>query len=127
MTAEEFYKYDQETIPAKDCCLEGVDRYRKYDIAYSKAELIAFAEAYHKKQLSNQWISVNDRLPNKKTRVAVYKLDISLFCMGTAYFNGENFLYDATMITNISYFERISDIPIYPTHWMPLHKPPKNK
>lgn len=54
MNAEEFYKYDQEELSYRKCSTkdcESVD-YNDYEqVLYSKEQLIAFSEAYHKQKL----------------------------------------------------------------------------
>ena len=53
MTAKEYFEYDQDKIPFKDSSTKDCETYN-YDSeepAYSKCEMIAFADSYHKKQL----------------------------------------------------------------------------
>lgn len=75
------------------------------------------------------WIKVEDRLPEANTRCVVGITDVALICFGTAYYNGEDFLFDATMLTvNGSYnriFECASDLKITDTHWAEI-TPPKD-
>lgn len=74
------------------------------------------------------WIKVEDRLPEPNTRCAVHITDVALICLGTAYYDGNKFLFDATMLTvNGSYsktFEKASDLTISVTHWCEI-EPPK--
>ena len=56
MTAEEFYIHDQEKIPSFKCStafVRGINwcEGNTNEIAFSKEEMIAFAEGYHKSEM----------------------------------------------------------------------------
>lgn len=70
------------------------------------------------------WVRVEDALPETYSRVLCYNLDAALICLGTAIWNGEKFLFDATLISRMSIFEKVSDRPVKVTHWRPI-TPPK--
>lgn len=76
-------------------------------------------------QFKPQWIDVKDRAPEKYSRVVIYKLDVAMICYGLAIFNGKDFLFDASLISNEKAFDLLSDKPIGGvTHWQPLPEPP---
>lgn len=73
-----------------------------------------------------EWISVDQKLPEKYQRVIVLKFDVCLICVACAIYNGNDFLFDATMINKSKYFEKVSDRQLTGiTHWTPLLKIPK--
>ena len=64
MTAKEYFEYDQDKIPFKDCSTKDCETY-DYDgeePAYSKSEMIAFADSYHKKHLDLYGVSQRSEL-----------------------------------------------------------------
>jgi len=73
-----------------------------------------------------EWISVKERLPEGMERVICFNLDVALLCCGVAFWNGSKFLFDATLLSNHSVFEKAADKPVKVTHWMILPEPPKN-
>ena len=58
MTAEDFYIHDQETISSSECSTtsaRGIEWHygTTNEIAFSKEEMIMFAEAYHKAKVES--------------------------------------------------------------------------
>ena len=65
----------------------------------------------------NEWVSVEERLPNDKQIVLFHQKDGFIYC--AEYFEGNKILSSAWFIDNDSWdAEEV-------THWMPLPAPPK--
>ena len=91
-------------MPCPECDYEGDD----LCVAHRKAE--ALYNAGYRKQ---EWISVEDRLPEVRQRVLLY-----------SYHDGINTGYRAD---EIGRFYVDKSYPYRPTYWMPLPEPPKMK
>ncbi len=72
------------------------------------------AERYH--ELMDEWISVDERLPNKNILVNVCNIKDGWTCSGQI--NNDNLWYN-------QWQDKTSDADIIPTHWKPLPTPPK--
>lgn len=115
-------KTPQEYLIKASIDLYGV----QYDLKESPNAIALKALELQAKDLEG-WISVDERLPEIPMRVYVYNCDVALNCNGVAWFGGEGFYFDATMISNHKLFEKVADTRIKVTHWMPLPTPPKQK
>jgi hypothetical protein len=72
-----------------------------------------------------EWFSVEKQLPKLNDRVLVYNTHVALMCYGVAVYIGKGrFQADATMISNSLLFEKVSDINLKVSHWMPLPSSP---
>tara|TARA_R110002050_G_scaffold274521_1_gene418972 strand:+ start:265 stop:747 length:483 start_codon:yes stop_codon:yes gene_type:complete len=67
MTAKEYFEYDQDTIPFKECSTRDAEEYdyNGEEPPYSKYEMIAFSEGYYKKKLALCSVSISDSLDMK--------------------------------------------------------------
>lgn len=68
MTVEEYFEYDQDTIPFKECSTRDAEEYdyNGEEPPYSKYEMIAFAKGYYEKQLA--LCDVVKSLPSKEEK-----------------------------------------------------------
>lgn len=68
----------------------------------------AYEDGWSTRANRDQWISVDDRLPEKNQKIIAF----SAHSINTTYFNGSNFGDSRGMMLDV-------------THWMPLPEPPE--
>ena len=79
--------------------------------------------------MNSEWISVEERLPEKPMEVTVFCFDISShYAFAAAYVGNGKFIAPEYLITEYEQEgEPMIAEEVCPTHWMPLPEPPKVK
>lgn len=100
---------------------KAADAWRNTDTYHQAAQiidmLISALEGEPTLTPPNEWVSVEERLPNDKQIVLFHQKDGFIYC--AEYFEGNKILSSAWFIDNDSWdAEEV-------THWMPLPAPPK--